>query len=301
MQCVDVLIQAGAEVNSQSSWKISPLAIAMLKNHYGMVKHLLNFPGIDVNCKDEKGRTLISLSVELDGEEALEYIEYLLKEKGADPNIPDLKGNTPLHYLCAKYFFFAKLFREIIVQSYIPEEGRHLTLEEQNIKKIFLIDLRRNLVKLFIEYKANVSVLDSEGESLLQKCLIHKNYDLIGIIAEVAPIAITSKLINTFSTLIYNPEVKAVFDLILQKSKPTKEIMNEMDDSGFTPFLKYLKDFLTQAQQYRNKIYSYILLQLKKLKYEGDTEFSKESYKISYANYMCDSINTEANVGSYTL
>ena len=102
MQCIDILIQAGADANAQSSWKISPLAIAMLKNHYGMVKHLLNIPGIDVNCKDENGRTLISLSIELEGDEALEYIEYLLKEKGADPNIPDLKGLTPLHYLCTK-------------------------------------------------------------------------------------------------------------------------------------------------------------------------------------------------------
>lgn len=103
VQCAEILLKAGSNVNANSSWKISPLNIAMLKNHHGMVKYLLNQPGIDVNCKDEKGRTLLSLAVGLeDCDETLAYIEYLLKEKHADPNIADLSGNTPLYYLVTR-------------------------------------------------------------------------------------------------------------------------------------------------------------------------------------------------------
>jgi ankyrin repeat protein len=55
------------------------------------VKRLLDEPNIDVNCKDEKGRTLLMLSlVQLDSE-SKSFIKYLLK-KGADPNIADLEG-----------------------------------------------------------------------------------------------------------------------------------------------------------------------------------------------------------------
>jgi ankyrin repeat protein len=101
-ECAEILINAGANVNANSSWKITPLNIAMLKNHFGVVKFLLNQPGIDVNCKDEQGRTLISLAVELNTDEAIEYMTYLLKEKGADPNVPDINGDTPLHHLASK-------------------------------------------------------------------------------------------------------------------------------------------------------------------------------------------------------
>jgi len=65
IDCVEELIKAGANVNANSSWKITPLNIAMLKNHFGLVKYLLSRPDVDVNCKDEQGRTLISLAVEL--------------------------------------------------------------------------------------------------------------------------------------------------------------------------------------------------------------------------------------------
>ena len=68
----------------------------MLKNHYGCVKRLLEHPDIDVNCKDEKGRTLLALSFLSFDESTAEFAEYLMK-KGANPNIPDVDGNTPFH------------------------------------------------------------------------------------------------------------------------------------------------------------------------------------------------------------
>ena len=101
-ECIKELIKAGANINANSSWKITPLNIAMLKNHFGLVKFLLNQPNIDVNCKDEQGRTLISLAVELNNDDALEYITYLLKDKNANPNIPDINNHTPLYYLVTK-------------------------------------------------------------------------------------------------------------------------------------------------------------------------------------------------------
>ena len=73
----------------------------MLKNHYGCVKKLLEVEDIDVNCKDDKGRTLLSLALFQIDCESKEFIQFLLA-KGANPNLPDLEGNTTLHHL-AKY------------------------------------------------------------------------------------------------------------------------------------------------------------------------------------------------------
>lgn len=56
---------------------------------------------MDVNCKDEKGRTLLILSLFSLDEETADFVKYLIK-KGANVNIADLEGQTALHYL-AKY------------------------------------------------------------------------------------------------------------------------------------------------------------------------------------------------------
>lgn len=73
----------------------------MLKNHTGCVKRFLEEPNVDVNGKDDKGRTLIMLSLIVLDDDSHEFISYLLR-KGADPNIADLEGRSSLHYI-AKY------------------------------------------------------------------------------------------------------------------------------------------------------------------------------------------------------
>ena len=40
-QCVELLMRHGAEINAENMWKVTPINIAMLMNHVGMVKRLL--------------------------------------------------------------------------------------------------------------------------------------------------------------------------------------------------------------------------------------------------------------------
>ena len=63
------------------------------------MKQLLKYENVNVNCRDESGWTLISLSIVNQSDEIEELLELLIKEKGADPDIPDENGLTPLHYL----------------------------------------------------------------------------------------------------------------------------------------------------------------------------------------------------------
>ena len=76
--CIDLLLKAGADINAQTSWKITPINIAMLKNHEGCVKKFLEHPEVDVNCKDEKGRTLLTLSLLNLREGTLDFVKFLL-------------------------------------------------------------------------------------------------------------------------------------------------------------------------------------------------------------------------------
>jgi ankyrin repeat protein len=55
------LIAAGANINAENSWKITPVNLAMMKNRRTCVKKLLEHGAIKVNCTDENGRSLLQL------------------------------------------------------------------------------------------------------------------------------------------------------------------------------------------------------------------------------------------------
>lgn len=68
------------------------LLIAMLKGQIGCVERLLKEETININCKDESGRTLLSQAIEVLSNETLKQIKYFLFDKKADPNIKDQNG-----------------------------------------------------------------------------------------------------------------------------------------------------------------------------------------------------------------
>lgn len=52
---------------------------------------------IDVNCKDDTGKTLIVQEI-IHHKEITEHLRYLIEVKKADVNITDLKGRAAIHY-----------------------------------------------------------------------------------------------------------------------------------------------------------------------------------------------------------
>lgn len=74
-----------------------------MKSHSRCVRKLLEVPGINVDCKDDQGQTLLTIETKNffpDFNDKLEKIEFWI-EKGSDVNACDVKGDTVLHY-CAK-------------------------------------------------------------------------------------------------------------------------------------------------------------------------------------------------------
>ena len=97
--CIDLLVNdAKANLNAANSWKVTPINIGMLKNHEAIVRQLLGFSDVDVNCKDEKGRNLLMLSLYDLTSRSTEFCGFLL-DKGADPNAADIDGHAALHQL----------------------------------------------------------------------------------------------------------------------------------------------------------------------------------------------------------
>ena len=48
------LIEAGAKVDAENEWKLSPLRVSILKGHKGISDYLMTLPDIDINMKDDR-------------------------------------------------------------------------------------------------------------------------------------------------------------------------------------------------------------------------------------------------------
>ena len=47
---IDLLQEAGGDINAKNSWNLTPILVALMKNHYRCIKKLTSYPHIDVNC-----------------------------------------------------------------------------------------------------------------------------------------------------------------------------------------------------------------------------------------------------------
>ena len=100
--CMIVLIEAGAVVDAKNEWSLTPLGVAILKGNKGIVDHLVHLPGIDIDMKDDKGRTiLLNMMVDqtdyTDG--LFEDMKKIVEKCGADPKLKDYEGKSALHFL----------------------------------------------------------------------------------------------------------------------------------------------------------------------------------------------------------
>lgn len=100
---------------------------------------MLEEKGIDVNCVDDKGWTLLCLAMNsLTNENQEDYITFLLDKHKADVNKSDLQKNTPLHYWSlAEYEFNDKLLRtdlKIVLDNQQNEIAKHWWIGELLIK-----------------------------------------------------------------------------------------------------------------------------------------------------------------------
>jgi ankyrin repeat protein/predicted DNA-binding WGR domain protein len=229
VECIDLLVKAGANINAVNDWKIPPLLIAMLKEQIGCVERLLKEHSIDINCKDEQGRTLLSQTIEVLSLDTLRQIEYFLFEKKADPDIPDLNGWTPLHYLCNK--------------SPPNCQNTLLSYSERVKWNQEASDWRQKALEFLLKAKCNINAKNQDGFTPIMLALQKKNTKIaIILIQSGVDLTMTTEKGGIFHFIpSFDTEFNEIIKIILKNTDSSNAGLNCLDDKGYTPFLNYIK------------------------------------------------------------
>lgn len=174
-ECIDVLKKAGADQNASDSQNLTPLTVAMLKNNLGTMRKLLSYPDTDVNCKDNQGRSLIMVAIETINKQNLEHIEYLLKEKNADPNITDMQGYNALHYAC-----------NINIENLVNRDPRAYNANEEirgGIREEYR-KLQITVINTLLDFKINLNHAGQDGLTPFFLALRIANFPICELLME---------------------------------------------------------------------------------------------------------------------
>ena len=292
---VQILLKAGAEPNPSNDWKYTPLEIAFVKNHFGVVKYLLDF--VDVNTKFNLDIRLIHYSFKkITLKIVEEEIKYLILDKKCDINVQDYYGDTCLHYL-AKYDFtqfknynnylFNELFKDY---SYKKKEEKLVEKYQELIKKIFEIMIQfQNL---------NINLINKESKTAFQLAIEKKNFYFLEEILKLNPqlFFIDKKGNSLFHSLIpfiyeYTiPQDKKLYMINqiferIKKNKTEEElnsIINTYDENGFTPLLKLMYEYHKGI----NSIFKNILNEIKNDYIHEKKEKEKNKTQIQSQNNL---------------
>lgn len=240
-QCVELLLSCQADVNAVNDWKLPPLLVALLKGHTGLVKRLLEVPGVDVNFKDEEGCTLLSRCISVLSAATLVQMEDLLKHRNADPNLADLKGLTPLHHLA---------------ELSPPKPSDSLEYAEQEKWVEEQLQFREQAGELLLVHGADWRAVTEQHESALYLALQARNYRISRLF--IAKEAVHVQKTKSGSTLLHAaaaidpqqfPIVRALLDI-----QGLRDDINAVNDDGFTPFLSFCYQFAKKASELRREI-----------------------------------------------
>ncbi len=196
--------------------------IYFILNHKDLIKQLVN------NKEHEYGLTALHQSIVLN---TINDIGIRLIENGADINMSDYLGNTPLHYcIIEKNYEFAEYLTNMdVLYSVTNLNGNtplHLLLEDGNYSNKLLLKMLEN---------TDLNIMNNEGNTILHYIALKE----LWLLPEVKTILINSNF--NMNLFIINKENNSVLDLVTNKSDFKNDFISIVVENYYNS-LKKIKD-----------------------------------------------------------
>lgn len=254
-ELIDLLMEAHCDPNLQNSWKLNATTVALLKNYFECVRRILDYPETDVDCTDNNGRSLLSLTVRTLTPQSFENFCFLLKDKGADPNHKDTHGHSTLHHLS-----------RITVQRVFNDNNSGVALLESQRKKRMkkAEKLYNNFMKEILNNGADVNLMNKDGLSPIFLALKNQNIEGVKILLEQPEIdlnVITNEnetIFHYLTEIVDKPEFIEILQDIVSKLNKVDVLLNKTADSGMNAVHniidKFVKSHENTEQNHINKL-----------------------------------------------
>ena len=256
-ELIEVLFNAGANPNSANSWNLTPTAVALLKSYFSCLRKMLDNPQTDVNCVDDEGRTLVSNAVKTINAENYSHVAFLLKDKKADPNIPDSKGLTAFDYLCCHRIVSDEI-------DMTPD----MTLEEIQQANADRKTLYKKYFKLFIDCGSDINHRDPQGLTPIFRAFDAYNLDGVSYLLDERNIELSliskdnRSIFHAVRNIVGQDGLLVVGDKLLAKC-PLPELLNKYADDGETPLHTIIRQFTSIVGNLKANIYQRLERNLK--------------------------------------
>jgi ankyrin repeat protein/predicted DNA-binding WGR domain protein len=238
-ELIDVLIAAGANINAANGWNLQPILVALMKNHYRCVKLLVNYQGIDVNCQDSTGTSLIMSCLAQFTPISLDFCRFLITNKGADVNLSDLSGNGVFHKLALKM---------------VTRDSPELGYSEAKAKYAADRRLYQEFYKLLSSQNINHNQRNLKGFTALEMALSEENFDFVELAVQdprvdfVSPNNDGKVILGDISWLFFRKNGLPLASQIIAKYPDIKALEKVFDKEGLNFYHQILLSFVTRCR-----------------------------------------------------
>jgi len=253
-EIIDLLFRAGASPNSLNSWNYTPTAIALLKGYSSCLNKILENPATDVNCVDQEGKSLLTLSLKKVSEEKFKLVELLVREKKANPNLVD----SELKMTAFDHFCNTKLESQLhkrIKATMNTEEVKEATRSFDS--------LVRKFVKLLLEAGSDVNNCSKSGDSSVLIAAKQNNWRVFDALIDHPSLNLSLvnaeglSILSYLSQFAFKPSFLIRCEKVLHRlGSKAADLMNCLakDAIGFTNLGLFIKNTFSKVKASREKI-----------------------------------------------
>ena len=179
LECVKILLDYGADINCLNMWKNLPIEIALLKNHYGIVKYLINNDKFSVDTHFGNGNSILLFYLLDIDSSTFEKIKYIIEEKKGSSTIANSNKMNSFHFLT--HFTY-----RAYLSTFIPYEEKKKLTEEKHKNKYHLeyIEILKKYINFLKKNNCEPDLENNIGQTPLMLALRNKNFEFAQILIE---------------------------------------------------------------------------------------------------------------------